>query len=109
MKLLPRRIRTVRKLSEDVADNTIFLEPGHRRHWHPQHLVNAPLREHDGQVWSWMGQESPLMSTEDEPKWVLRKLIEVVEREVKKRGDSKIDKENREETKAKLGVDQKVD
>ena len=79
---------------------------GHRRHWHPQHLVNAPPREHEDQVWSWLGQESPLMSTErDEPKWVLRKLIEVVEREVKKRGDARIDKTQDEYTKEKLAVD----
>ena len=45
------------------------------------------------------------MSTEDEPKWVLQKLIQVVEREVKKRGDSKIDTENGEEAKVKLAID----
>ena len=60
---------------------------GHRRHWHPQHLVTAPLREHEGQVWSWMGQESPLMSVVDEPKWVLVKLMDIVEQELKKKGD----------------------
>jgi potassium channel subfamily K len=80
-------------------------EHGHRRHWHPEHLVNGPVREHQDQVWSWMGQESPLMSTEDEPKWVLLKLIEVVEREMKKKGDAKIDREQDKGTKEKLAID----
>lgn len=59
---------------------------GHRRHWHPPHLVSPPLREHDAQVWSWMGQESPLMSTMSEPRWILTKLMDIVERDVKQYG-----------------------
>lgn len=85
-------------ISEDEAT-----EEGHRRHWHPQNLVAAPVRDDEKQVWSWMGQESPLMSNEDEPKWVLRKLIEVVEREVKKKGDETMDRKKSEE----MGIDAK--
>jgi potassium channel subfamily K len=57
---------------------------GHRRPWHPLNHIQSPLRDQKHHVWSWLGQESPLMSMEDEPKWVLGKLMEVVEREVKK-------------------------
>ena len=60
---------------------------GHRRPWHDPSLVHSPVRDHEQQVWSWLGQESPLMSMENEPKWVLIRLMEVVEREVKKKGD----------------------
>lgn len=58
---------------------------GHRRPWHHHHQVQTPLRDHEHQVWSWLGQESPLMSMEDEPKWVLTRLMHVVEREAKKK------------------------
>ena len=89
-------------INEDEAD-----AQGHRRHWHPEHLVAAPLREHELQVWSWMGQESPLMTTQDEPKWVLQKLIAIVEREVKKKGDYEMEKKGEgpanEEEKVKAG------
>ena len=50
-------------LGEDEAD-----EEGHRRVGMPVPdgaEVNSPLRAHQGQVWSWLGQESPLMSLEE--------------------------------------------
>jgi potassium channel subfamily K, other eukaryote len=58
---------------------------GHRRPWHHHHQVKTPLRDHKYQVWSWLGQESPLMSMEDEPKWVLARLLGVVEREAERK------------------------
>ncbi|KIW22636.1 uncharacterized protein PV07_10915 [Cladophialophora immunda] len=61
--------------------------PGHRHPW--EHDVNAaaPMRETDDQKWSWLGQESPLMSMEDEPKWVQARLLEVAQRKSKGKGD----------------------
>lgn len=51
--------------------------------------VASPVLQNKHQVWSWMGQESPLMSLEDdsEPKWVLKRIMEVLETELKRRGD----------------------
>lgn len=51
--------------------------------------VASPVLQHRHQVWSWMGQESPLMSLEDdsEPKWILKRLMEVLEKEMRRRGD----------------------
>ncbi|KAK5561851.1 hypothetical protein LTR46_000656 [Exophiala xenobiotica] len=69
-------------IHEDESD-----PPGHRLPWDRDADVAAPLREKDGQKWSWLGQESPLMSMEDEPKWVLARLLEVARRRSKKRGD----------------------
>lgn len=51
--------------------------------------VAAPLSGgKDSGVWSWMGQESPLMSLEDdsEPKWVLHRLMDLLESELRTRG-----------------------
>ncbi|KAH0829330.1 potassium channel [Fonsecaea pedrosoi] len=60
---------------------------GHRHPWEYDASVAAPVREKDDQKWSWLGQESPLMSMEDEPKWVLARLLEVARRGSKKKGD----------------------
>lgn len=38
-------------------------------------------------TFSWAGENSPLMSTDDEPKWVMSRLIEALERELKSLGD----------------------
>lgn len=60
---------------------------GHRLPWEQGVGVSAPLRKQHEEKWSWLGQESPLMSMEDEPKWVLARLLEVVQRASKQRGD----------------------
>ncbi|KAI1619708.1 potassium channel-like protein [Exophiala viscosa] len=60
---------------------------GHRLPWDQTVDVSAPLRRQHEEKWSWLGQESPLMSMEDEPKWVLNRLLEVAQRTSKKRGD----------------------
>lgn len=60
---------------------------GHRRPWERNVDIAAPLRENDQQKWSWLGQESPLMSMEDEPKWLLARLLEVAQSESRRRGD----------------------
>ena len=41
----------------------------------------------DSRSWSWLGQNSPLMSGEDEPKWVLHRLMNLLEKELKDEGD----------------------
>ncbi|KAF2772410.1 voltage-gated potassium channel [Teratosphaeria nubilosa] len=59
--------------------------------------VATPIRtEPKKQVWSWMGQESPLLSLEDnsEPKWVLKRLLEVLEKDLRHRGDRNIAKKS---------------
>lgn len=58
--------------------------------------VASPVLQYQHQVWSWMGQESPLMSLEDdsEPKWVLKRLMEVLEKQLKQRGDHTVAQEN---------------
>ncbi|KIX93166.1 uncharacterized protein Z520_11223 [Fonsecaea multimorphosa CBS 102226] len=63
------------------------MTPGHRNPWEHEVDVAAPLREKDDQKWSWLGQESPLMSMEDEPRWVLARLLEVAQRRSKRKGD----------------------
>lgn len=72
-------------LGEDETMNE-----GHRRPGHPEDMdkeVSAPPRQAKHQAWSWMGQESPLMSMGDEPKWVMKRLMAVLEEELKVRGD----------------------
>ena len=59
---------------------------GHRHPWEQDVDIGGPLRE-DNQKWSWLGQESPLMSMEDEPKFVLTRLLEVAQRRSKMKGD----------------------
>lgn len=63
---------------------------GHRRPGHPSSNddeIAAPMRTEKHHTWSWMGQESPLMSTDEEAKWVLKRLMLVLEKELKERGD----------------------
>nr|POE75551.1 outward-rectifier potassium channel tok1 [Quercus suber] len=78
----------LRLLGEDES-----VECGHRKIGKPVNgEVATPPTGKENTVWSWMGQESPLMSLEDgsEPKWVLQKLMEALERELKTRGHSRI-------------------
>ena len=58
----------------------------------------AGARERDGEVqaWSWMGPMSPLMSSIDEPNWVLERLMSTLEEELKKKGDEHDGRENKE-------------
>jgi len=58
----------------------------------PGKEISEPVRENDSQVWSWMGQESPLMNLvdESEPRWVLQQLLVVLQKELKKAGDRRI-------------------
>lgn len=75
----------LRLLDED-EDNP----QGHRVPMHPDHAMlepKSPIRDKDTHAWSWMGQESPLMSSDSEPKWVLSRLISALEQELKERGD----------------------
>ena len=77
-------------LGEDETDAV-----GHRRVGIPLpqgHQVVTPTRQHKRQVWSWLGQESPLMSLEQntEPKWVLTKLMNMLEMDLKGRAERHI-------------------
>ena len=45
--------------------------------------------------WSWLGHGSPLMSGIDEPKWVLGRLMDTLEKELKAQGDASSDKSTR--------------
>lgn len=51
--------------------------------------AQAGAQEADGEVqpWSWMGPKSPLMSSIDEPRWVLERLMSTLEEELKEKGD----------------------
>ncbi|KAK4556258.1 hypothetical protein LTR86_006402 [Recurvomyces mirabilis] len=74
-------------LGEDEAD-----ESGHRRVGLSTGKgieVGLPPLQGKHQQWSWMGQESPLMDLKDgsEPKWVLKRLLRVLEHNAKKQGD----------------------
>lgn len=65
-------------------------EEGHRR---PTDVTKA-LRDdtnagaEDGS-WSWLGQQSPLVAATDEPKWVLKKLMDALQKELKGVGEGK--------------------
>lgn len=80
-------------LGEDEAT-----EEGHRRVGSPlpdgMEVVN-PVREGKHQVWSWLGQESPLMSLEEgsEPKWVLKRLMILLEKELKARAERHVERD----------------
>ena len=74
-------------LGEDEAD-----ESGHRRVGLSTGKgieVGLPPWQGKHQMWSWMGQESPLMDLKhgSEPKWVLIRLLMVLEHNAKKQGD----------------------
>ena len=49
----------------------------------------------DGQIeaWSWLGRRSPLISSTDEPKWVLEKLMGALEKELREQGEGNLEKE----------------
>ncbi len=49
----------------------------------------AGTRGDDGNVqpWSWLGHKSPLMNSMDEPQWILRRMIDTMERELKEAAD----------------------
>ncbi|MCJ1418740.1 Potassium channel [Xylographa parallela] len=47
----------------------------------------------DSKSWSWLGQNSPLMSGEDEPKWVMHRLMDLLEKDLKDEGDEHNDNE----------------
>ena len=51
--------------------------------------AQAGTPEENGKVenWSWLGQKSPLMSSIDEPRWVLERMMSTLEKELKKMGD----------------------
>lgn len=78
----------------------------HRRPWgvHQSELAAtangegpASTREKDGRLkpWSWLGQRSPLMTAGDEPKWVLERLMQALEIELKREGKKGLAQENR--------------
>jgi potassium channel subfamily K len=62
--------------------------------------AHAGQPESDGTVvpWSWLGHKSPLMSGIDEPKWVLDRLMDALERELHEQAHDGMD----DETKANL-------
>ena len=45
------------------------------------------------QPWSWLGRRSPLMISTDEPKWVLERLMDALERELKEQGGNNLAQE----------------
>ncbi|GAB7357719.1 hypothetical protein MBLNU459_g0381t1 [Dothideomycetes sp. NU459] len=72
-------------LDQDESD-----PEGHRRPGQPRHQerdVVVPVEIRGKQAWSWMGQESPLMSSENEANWILKRLLKKMERELRDRGD----------------------
>lgn len=73
-------------------------EEGHRHVGRPLPdgmEVAEPVRENARQMWSWLGQESPLMSLAhgSEAKWMIRKLMEMLERDLKERADVRTEME----------------
>ena len=55
----------------------------------------ANARDKDGRLkpWSWLSQKSPLMIAVDEPKWVLERLMQALERELKEEGEKNLAQE----------------
>ena len=47
--------------------------------------------------WSWLGKNSPLMCGEDEPKWVLQRLMDLLEKDLKEDGDEHNDQDTKME------------
>lgn len=59
-------------------------DEGHRK---PDALTQARGSDGTGGAsWSWIGQKSPLMQSVDEPKWVLERMMDKLEKELKGRG-----------------------
>jgi potassium channel subfamily K len=51
---------------------------------HPDHAhANVPHERGSIEPWSWLGHKSPLMSSIDEPKWILERMMASLERELK--------------------------
>lgn len=70
----------------------------HRRPWevHQSEIAAtangegpASVRDKEGRLkpWSWLGQRSPLMTAGDEPKWVLERLMQALESDLRKEGE----------------------
>ncbi|KAK4695969.1 hypothetical protein P7C71_g1875, partial [Lecanoromycetidae sp. Uapishka_2] len=55
------------------------------------------VRDEKGDVrpWSWLGRRSPLMVATDEPKWVLERLMDALEKELKEQGEGNLERERR--------------
>lgn len=66
----------------------------------------AGVQERNGEVqpWSWMGPKSPLMSSIDEPKWVLQRLMSTLEEELKEKGDEHDGRKRKDLTNKKQGL-----
>ncbi|CAF9942901.1 MAG: Potassium channel [Alectoria fallacina] len=86
-------------LGEDESD-----EERHRRPWevHESELAAtangegpASAREQGGRLkpWSWLSQRSPLMTAVDEPKWVLERLMQTLEQELRQEGEKNLEQE----------------
>lgn len=74
------------------------IDEGHRRIGMPLpdgHMIVEPVRKHKHEVWSWIGQESPLMSLQDnsESRWMLMKLMHLLEVELKERSERHVERE----------------
>ena len=73
-------------------------DSGHRKVGEPLpegHEIVEPIRDGKHQVWSWIGQESPLINLDagSEPKWILKRLLKVVEQELKERAERHIERD----------------
>lgn len=86
-------------LGEDESN-----EERHRRPWevHESELAatangegSASAREQGGRLkpWSWLSQRSPLMTAVDEPKWVLERLMQALEQELRQEGEKNLEQE----------------
>ncbi len=55
----------------------------------------ASIRDKDGRLkpWSWLSQRSPLMTAVDEPKWVLERLMQALERDLRQDGEKSLTQE----------------
>lgn len=81
--------RLLQLIDEDESTTDGHRVPGKSEH-EPLTAVSPPVQHSKAQAWSWLGQESPLMSTDSEPKWLMDRLLEVLEKELKSRGDQLI-------------------
>ena len=91
-------------IGEDETDISTHRRVGVRLPSHLTVATPAVMLDHTTApqtkpVWSWIGQESPLMNLEDwnEPKWVLRRLMESLEAGLRRKADGKVER--------KTGVD----
>lgn len=83
-------------LGEDEAS-----EEGHRRVGMPAPAgtqIAEPYRQHENQVWTWMGQESPLMNLVDnnEPRWILSRLLNVLAEKLRQAADESTQEETKD-------------